>query len=165
MQSDALIVLSASSIAPASLWTSSLRLVMHAPRMTMTTFSPKICTPITRNMPWMRATRTASRTTMPLRRLSEQSYSWSPAANAKAAMPTPSAATWASSEKHWWQKSRRRKTEFPLRKHKSPKFKMIFYPMEGDPSGFFDGAENAAFSFPSVNSCEIGRYSDGKLTI
>ncbi len=28
--------------------------------------------------------------------------------------------------------------------------------MEGDPSGFFDGAENAAFSFPSVNFCEIG---------
>ena len=25
---------------------------------------------------------------------------------------------------------------------------MIFYPMGGDPSGFFDGAENAAFSFP-----------------
>lgn len=36
--------------------------------------------------------------------------------------------------------------------------------MEGDPSGFFDGAENAAFSFPSVNSCEIGRCSGGKLT-
>lgn len=42
---------------------------------------------------------------------------------------------------------------------------MIFYPMEGYPSGFFDGAENAAFSFPSVNFCVIGRYSDGKLTI
>jgi len=42
---------------------------------------------------------------------------------------------------------------------------MTFYPMEGDPSGFFDGAENAAFSFPSVNFCVIGRYSGGKLTI
>ena len=37
--------------------------------------------------------------------------------------------------------------------------------MEGDPSSFFDGAENAAFSLRNVNSCEIGRYSDGKLTI
>ena len=43
------------------------------PRTTMTTFSPRICTLITRNMPWMRATRTASRTTMPLQRLSERS--------------------------------------------------------------------------------------------
>lgn len=60
-----------SAAAPASLWTSSLRPVMYAPRTTMTTFSPKICTPITRNMPWMRATRTASRTTMPLQTAAE----------------------------------------------------------------------------------------------
>lgn len=42
---------------------------------------------------------------------------------------------------------------------------MIFYPMEGDPSGFFDGAENAAFSLHSMIFCEIGRYYSGKLTI
>lgn len=42
-----------SAAAPASLWTSSLRPAMYAPRTTMTTFSPKICTPITRNMPWI----------------------------------------------------------------------------------------------------------------
>lgn len=50
-------------------------------------------------------------------------------------------------------------SEFP------PEFEMIFYPMEGDPSGFFDGAENAAFSLRSVSFCEIGRYYSGELTI